>query len=73
MKKYSIQNTQHALRMCEHFSPLPSEFTWLLLPGSAVMRDSDVMITTAYVLYGTASVATGTVAGGGQRYSAAHS
>ena len=50
--------------MCERFYPLPSEFTWFLLPGSAVMRDSDVTVTTAYVMYGTASVATsGTVAG----------
>jgi len=50
--------------MCEQFYPLRSEFTWLLLPGSVVMRDSDVTLTIDYVLYGTASVATrGTVAG----------
>jgi len=62
--------------MCEHFYPLLSEFTWLLLPGSTVIRDSDVKVTTAHVLYGTASVATsGTVTGTrlwAQRYSAAH-
>jgi hypothetical protein len=50
--------------MCEYFYALPSELTWLLLPGSAVMRDSDVTVTTAYVLHGTASVpASGTVTG----------
>jgi hypothetical protein len=64
LKKYSLQNTHHTLRMCEHFYPLPSEFTWLLPPGSTVIWDSDITVTTVYVLHGTASVATsGTVTG----------